>query len=118
MTATCLKMNGIEAVFSICRRATASTVSGGRNNTALSPTRCVAEATVDDVDRVRISPACFARTGLGILFQQRHELRDRRLSADRETVDNAVGVYWRICRGAARSARTGRGLSASSNVLV
>src|SRR5882672_9534050 len=36
MTATCLKMKPMDAVFSICRSADASTVFGGRNNTALS----------------------------------------------------------------------------------
>ena len=36
MTATCLNTNPIEEVFSICFSACASTVLGGRNNTAFS----------------------------------------------------------------------------------
>ena len=44
ITATCLKMNGIEAVFSTCLSACSSTVSGGTNNTAFSETRYILPA--------------------------------------------------------------------------
>ena len=44
MTATCLKMNGIEAVFSICFSACSSIVSGGTNKTAFPETRYIASA--------------------------------------------------------------------------
>src|SRR5206468_13056356 len=43
ITATCLNTKPIEAVFSICFSAEASTVSGGRNNTALSLRRYIFE---------------------------------------------------------------------------
>jgi hypothetical protein len=39
ITATCMKMKPIDAVFSICCSASASTVSGGRNRIALSCSR-------------------------------------------------------------------------------
>jgi len=36
MTATCLKMNGIDAVLRICSSAAGSTAAGGRNRIAFS----------------------------------------------------------------------------------
>src|SRR5215213_343847 len=56
MTATCLKMNGIDAVFSICFSASGSTVSGGANRTARSDRRYILLAYDGPLELARRSP--------------------------------------------------------------